>query len=230
MTTKRIALGLGTAAAALFLLTPARSNAQEFNAQADVSSSNPPKGGKATDDESSAFLAAGKVGAIVPFNGLHPFVAGGVELGWVFAGTKRRIGALLDVEYTAPAGDGNESDARVTSGSYKWDVRQKQLTFQPTFLYRFTSGGPLVPFVGLGPRIYFLETTGTATAGSAAMQDTHEKSTKFGVGVPLGLEYQLGPGALFLEAQLEWGPLNHRITGDTSLAAVTPLLGYRALL
>jgi Outer membrane protein beta-barrel domain len=226
MMTKRISLLFSLA----FALAPTTARAEQLGAEADVSTSNPPASNERTDDDSSAFLAAGKIGAIVPFNGLHPFVAGGVEFGWIFSGTNRRIGALLDVEYTAPSGDGNESDARVASGNYSWEIRQKELVFQPTFLYRFTSGGPLVPFAGLGPRIYFLETTGKGEAGGNALQETHEKSTKFGLGLPLGIEYQLGPGALFLEAQLEWGPLDHRITGDTSLAAVTPLIGYRALL
>lgn len=204
--------------------------AQEASVEADVSTSDATTGKKSANDDSSAFLAAGKVGAIVPFNGLDPFVAGGVELGWVFAGTNRRIAGLLDVTYTAPHAEGSESDPRVGSGEYSWEVRQKELVLQPTFLYRITSDSAFVPFVGIGPRIYFLETVGNGESGGSKLSETYERSTKLGLGLPLGAEYQLGPGGLFAEALFEWGPLDHRITGDSSLLAVNVLLGYRALL
>jgi hypothetical protein len=227
MTTKHL-LGLSVVFTALFASTVV--SAEEASVEADVSTSSPSGGKKAADDDSSAFLAAGKVGAIVPFNGLDPFVAGGVELGWVFAGTNRRIAGLLDVTYTAPHASGSQSDSRLASGSFDWDVRQKELVLQPTFLYRLTGKSAFVPFVGIGPRIYFLETVGKGNSGGSALQETYEKSTKLGVGLPLGAEYQLGPGGLFAEALFEWGPLDHRITGDSSLLAMNVLLGYRALL
>lgn len=216
-------------AGALALAFPGRALAQEVKAEADLgaSTSSPGKGG---DDDSSAFLAAGKFGATVPMNGLDPFVIGGVELGWVFAGTGRRIAGLLDVTYTAPHAEGSAKDARVGSGEYSWEVRQKELVLQPTFLYRLQGQSAFVPFVGIGPRIYFLETVGKGESGGSKLQETNEQSTKFGVGLPLGAEYKLGPGGLFAEALFEWGPLDHRITGDSSLLALNVFLGYRALL
>lgn len=202
--------------------------AQEASVEADVSTSS--SSAPASKDDSSAFLAAGKAGAVIPLNGLDPFVRGGVELGWVFGGTHRRIAALLDVSYTAPHASGIEKDQRVGSGRYEWELRQKELVFQPTFLYRLTGESALTPFVGIGPRIYFLESVGKGTAAGSELADTYERSTKLGVGLPFGLELRLGPGGLFAEAMLEWGPLDHRITGDSSLLAANVFLGYRALL
>lgn len=184
--------------------------------------------------QAGAFLLAGKMGGIAPFNGLSPFVTGGIELGWIFGGTGQRIGALLDVSYTVPRADGSEQDARLSyddvSGGYTWEITQKQLALQPTFLYRLTLPGPLVPFAGIGPRIYFLETRGRGEANGEAILESREQSTKFGVGLPLGVEYTLGPGGLMAQALLEWGPLDHRITGDSSLLGATFFIGYRARL
>jgi len=211
------------------LVLPSVAVAQAASVEADVGASAPEPGGGKRDD-SSAFLAAGKFGGIVPMNGLDAFVVGGVELGWVFAGTGRRMAALLDVTYTAPSAEGKETDARVGSGSYSWEVRQKELVLQPTFLYRLKGESALVPFAGLGPRIYFLETLGNGESGGSKLQETREQSTKLGVGLPFGVEYELGPGGLFLEGLFEWGPLDHRITGDTSMLALSFFLGYRAML
>lgn len=225
--TKRFFVSAALAGGLTFgLATPALG--QEASVEADTSTSSP--GAPRSKDDRSAFLAAGKAGAVFPLNGLDPFVRGGVELGWVFGGTGRRMAALLDVSYTAPHAAGVEKDSRVADGRYEWELRQKELVFQPTFLYRLTGESALTPFVGIGPRIYFLESVGKGSAAGSELEDTYERSTKLGVGLPFGLELRLGPGGLFAEALLEWGPLDHRITGDSSLLAANLFLGYRALL
>jgi hypothetical protein len=185
----------------------------------------------ASDADSEAFLAGAKLGGIVAFNGLGPFLAGGLELGWVFAGTHRSLVALLDVGYATPKGSDESADelGRV-AGDWEWEVTQKELTLQPTALYRLTALGKVVPFAGIGPRIYLLETTARGSAGGQQFGEHREKSTKLGVGVPLGAELELGPGGLFAELLLEWAPIDHRITGDSHLAAASLFVGYRALL
>lgn len=217
----------GLVAAGVFFTPGARA----AEAQADASISTNDLGKGAPGNDSGAFLAAGKVGGIASFNGLSPFVIAGLELGYVFPGTKRRMGALLDLTYTAPATDGSAPDTRVPGSSYKWEVRQKELVFQPTFLYRFTGlTETITPYVGLGPRIYLLQTVTRGSAGASKFQDSTEQSTKFGFGIPLGAELALGPGGLFAEFLFQWAPLTHQITGDTSLASGSLFVGYRALL
>jgi hypothetical protein len=187
-------------------------------------------------DDTAAILAAGKVGAIAPFNGLGPFVNFGIEVGYVFGGTNRSLGALLDVTYTVPHADGTQSEdfdpPRVEGGEYEWKLTQKELVLQPTFLYRFTNLalGNVTPYVGLGPRIYFIETIAEGSAGGEQFGESSEQSTRWGVGLPLGAELSLGPGGLLAELLLQWGPMDHRITGDTHLGSATLFLGYRALL
>ncbi len=194
-------------------------------------------GSKGGQDNSSSFLATAKVGGIVPFSGLGPFVSGALELGWVFGKTQQRVGALLDVSYTVPRADGEQTEAyegfdvdRIPDGKYSWELRQKLLTLQPTFLYRLTGLGRLVPFAGVGPRVYLLESVVEGESGGEAFAVSTEQSTKVGFGVPLGTEFQLGPGGLLAELLLQWGPLTHEITGDSNLGSVTLFLGYRALL
>jgi hypothetical protein len=176
-------------------------------------------------DGKSGFLAAGKFGGIVPFSGMTPFVAGGLELGWIF--DPGVIGVYLDVTYATPKGDGTESDSRVAGGEYSWELTQKQLVLQPTFQYRF-SGGSITPYIGIGPRIYFTESVSKSSAPEFEL--TRERSTEFGVGLPIGLEFAVGPGALFAELLLQWGPLDHTITGDSHFGAVSMFIGYRAVL
>jgi hypothetical protein len=214
------ALGLSSAA-----------HAEDAGATLDLQLSAPPplpEPGAARD--AGALLLAGKVGSILPLNGLDPFVAGGLEIGWIFAGTQQRIAALLDLTYTVPHASGSAQEDRLAGGAFGWKIAQKELILQPTFLYRFTDLGPFVPFAGLGPRIYFLETAGEGSAAGVKFQESNERSTKFGLGLPLGAEYALGPGGLLAELLLEWGPLDHRMTGDVSLLGVSLFVGYRARL
>ena len=188
----------------------------------------PPPTEEAVRSDPGALLLAGKVGGIVPLNGLDPFVTGGIEVGWIFAGTEQRIAALLDVTYTAPHASGTASDPRIAGSAFGWEIAQKELILQPTFLYRYTALGPLVPFAGIGPRIYFLETVGEGSANGVKFSESQEQSTRFGAGLPLGAEYALGPGGLMAELLVEWAPLNHRVTGDVSLLSTSLFAGYRA--
>jgi hypothetical protein len=222
------ALALGLAAVAH--ATPALAAEAQAEMSVDVSAPSVPSEPSASSGNEAAFLLAGKVGGIVPFNGLDPFVSGGIELGWIFAGTDQRICALLDVTYTAPEASGGAADPRLASGAFDWEISQKELILQPTFLYRLTGLGPIVPFAGIGPRIYLLETVSQGSSGGVTFQESKERSTKLGAGLPLGAEYELGPGGLMAELLTEWAPLDHRVTGDVSLLGMTLFLGYRARL
>lgn len=224
-------VGLTALTAGAFGSTPA--HAADVKADAAVSTEDLGKPSERND--SGAFLAAGKVGGIASFNGLGPFVIGGVELGYVFGGTNRRIAALLDVTYTAPNASGSDKEAfdpqRIPGGTYDWELRQKELVFQPTFMYRLTGlTATITPYAGIGPRIYLLESVVRGSSGGKPFQDTTEHSTKIGFGIPLGAELALGPGGVFAELHFQWAPLDHQTTGDTQLGGGSLFLGYRALL
>lgn len=201
----------------------------QASARADVGVSTENAGTGENKHENGGFLAAGKIGGIANFNHLDAFVTGGIELGYVLKGGN--IALLLDTTYTAPKTDGSTTDPRMPGGRYDWEIRQKQLVFQPTFEYRFTMlSDKITPYAGIGPRIYLLEDVTRGTAGGQTIKDSFERSTKWGLGVPLGAELALGPGGLFAELLFQWGPLNHQTTGDTHLGSGSLFVGYRAIL
>lgn len=181
------------------------------------------------ENQPSGFVAALKVGAVLPFTklGVAPGVA--IELGWILPVLDRALLASVETSYAQPTATRTVSgDARV-GGDYTWNLTQRELFIMPTLTWRFAKDRTsLAPYVGLGARIALLESIASGTAGGQAISPTTEQSTKVGVGVPLGLEYPLGPGALLAEALFEWGPLNHTITGaSTSTMGATLRLGYR---
>ncbi|MDH5672436.1 MAG: hypothetical protein OEZ06_09830 [Myxococcales bacterium] len=198
-----------------------------------------PVGEPEVDDDSSggAFLLAGKVGGGVPFNNLDLDIAGALEIGYLFSRTGHSLGVLIDVSYFVPQSEGQNLDTRLTDvsamgdGGYGWHAWQKELSIQPTLLYRLAMlSKSVVPYVGIGPRVYLLETVVDGKAGDESFPISREVSTKFGFGVPLGAEVTLGPGGVIAELLFQWGPLKHDITGNTHLASATLWVGYRALL
>ena len=90
--------------------------------------------------------------------------------------------------------------------------------------------GKLTPYAGIGPRIYLLKSKISGSAGQSPIGETTEQSTKIGFGVPLGVEYELGPGGLLAEVLLQYGGLDHQITGDSNTGALSLSVGYRFLL
>ena len=187
------------------------------------------------EHEPGLFLLGGKVGGIAPFNGLDPFLHGAVELGYVFPVLDQGLGAYLQVEYSAPSAEGHVDETfdqeRVPSGGYDWEINQKELVLAPTFLYRMTSLSDwLTPYVGLAFRLYLLEDTVTGKAGDETFDETKESSTKYGLGLPVGAEFAAGPGGITAELMLQWGPLDHTLTGDTHLGGASLFVGYRLLL
>jgi len=216
----------GALGAALAVLSPPVV-AQEQHAGGDAGArASTPELGAGNAKAHEGFLAGAKFGGIVPLgSGMTPFIAGGLEVGWVF--NPGKVGVYLDVSYATPKGSGKGDDPRLPAGSYEWTLTQKQLVLQPTLLYRFT-GGSVTPYIGIGPRMYLTESTIKSDEPKLAI--TEERSTEFGVGLPIGIEFAVGPGGLFAEALLQWGPLDHTITGDTHYGAASLFIGYRAIL
>jgi len=207
--------------------------ADGLSADASVNAS---VGNEAHASDPGAVLLAAKFGGLASFNGLSPFPTVGLEAGYLFGGTGGHIAAALAAEYTAPSATGSQTEAfapeRIPGGgSYRWELRQKELVLQPTFFYRLPDLIPrLTPYAGIGPRFYFLESVVRGTSGGEAFQDTPERSLKFGFGVPLGAELALGPGGLFGELFPQWAPMKHATTGDTHLGGMSLFVGYRAAL
>ena len=173
-------------------------------------------------------LVGAKLGGLVPFDGLSPFVSGGVEVGYVLPILDHQLAIALDVDYTQPTKTGSESDPRVMGGTYTWKLTQQELGIMPVVLYRLTSMAGVTPFGGIGPRVLLLEST-VQDNGAPTIMKTTERSTKVGVGIPVGAELPLGPGNLIGELLIQYGALDHVATGDSHTGAVSLSIGYRAL-
>jgi hypothetical protein len=193
----------------------------------------------ANPDQSTAVAAERKgvgplfgvmAGGLVPFSGLTPGFQVGLEAGLVLPVLHRGLAVAVDLDYAQAWDSGTTTDPRVLAngGTYSWNLTQEFLTVMPMVLYRLTTvSKTLTPFVGVGPRIYFMRSTTSGSAGGSTIDDTTEVSTQIGFGIPLGLEIKLGPGGLLAELLGQWGPYTHTATGDTHTGAIGLSVGYR---
>lgn len=238
----RLALGLSAVLAATCFVVPAEAqapSAKDPTAAEESVAAPAPAPAPATEEPRAeeapkahgGLLAGAKVGGLLSFGGLEPNARVGLELGYVFPWLDRSFAFLIDADYAAPKSSGTQAgDPRVQGGSYDWHLTEQILAIQPTIMYRFTKLGRVVPFVGVGPRIYMLRSTVRGAVGSVEIPETTEQSTKVGLGVPFGAEIKLGPGALIGELLFEYGSLDHTATGDSNTGALSLALGYRLLL
>ena len=177
-----------------------------------------------------AFVAGAKVGLAIPFDGLGPMASGIVEVGYVLPFLERSFGILVDVGYTVPLKSGSQVQDPRVDAPYGWKLTQKELTIWPAVYYRLTMLGRVVPYVGIGPRVYLHQSVVEGNVGAQTILQTKEQSTKVGLGAPLGVGVTLGPGELTGEFLFEWGKLDHTATGSSSSLGGNVQLGYRFLL
>ncbi len=173
-----------------------------------------------------------KLSALLPqaFSPLHTHVLAELELGYILPFGRRVLSITGSFGFSLPSTEGsNIADSRVPGGSFNYTSSEQH------FLIGFTAWanmplGRVLPYVGIGPRIYGVRTTSNGNAGGAAILETLETSTQVGVGVPVGVNVMLGPGRLFGEFQFLWAGINQKSTGDGSVGSLTIGAGYRFVL
>lgn len=183
-----------------------------------------------------AVLIGVKAGGLFaePFSKLGPSFLVDVELGYVLPILHRGLVLTVDGGYTQPEASGTQTDPRVDAngGSYTWSETQRELMLGVTVMYRLTliGTGRVAPYIGVGGRLWLLDTKVNGAVGAGAISESHEQSTKFGLSVPLGVDVGLGPGRVFVEGMLLWAPIDHAITGESSVGAISVEAGYRFFL
>jgi hypothetical protein len=191
-----------------------------------------------TDDLASAprgdrpgpLVLGAKVGAIFPqpFSKLGSHVAFGVEGGYRLPFLDERIEAMGAAGFSPP---GTSFTDTHTDGAYQGELDQQELTFSLGGRGRFLPIDSQWNVTGgLGGRLFLLRTTSNGSKDGQSFMQYTEQSTKVGFFLAVGGEYRLGPGAISLDLDLGWSPLNHRITGSTSTGNLTATVGYRLFL
>jgi len=211
----------------LALLVPAVSHADEPPPGVTTA---PPK-----KDRGEVMVAA-KAGVLLPqaFSKLNTSYLVELEVGYALPVLKHRLALSLNGGFTAPELDGSMTDPRLDASAgnaYNWHLQQQELIFGLTLTYRHPIGR-WIPYVGVGPRLFLLQSNVTGSASGTPINGSSEQSTKFGVGIPLGFGVTLGPGHLFAEFTINISNIDHRTTGDVDVgsSSMSLAVGYRLML
>jgi len=201
-----------------------------------------PEPPKPADTMRIGLMAGVRGGIAIPFGGFGPSPAVGIEVGYAFPFLKRALAIAVDLDYSVPKKSGTQKDPRITDGGqYSWHLTEQELNLMPLFMYRATFLGKIVPYIGIGPRFFFVKSTVRSDEGKPTFMETTEQATKVGVGIPLGVEVRLGPGAIVGEILFQWASLKFdkpdpkavafdTATGTGNLGALNIAAGYRFLL
>ena len=184
----------------------------------------------------AGIILGGKVGGGFGVGGFGATPIFELELG--YAPKLGSLGHSLEFffigQYAQPGLDGSSADAdpRFTAGQpFSYDVSQKMLSLSLGALYRFDVGSKLLmPYGGLGGRMYLLNTKVKADVMGEPLGESSETRTDFGLVLLGGLDVFVGPGALLAELSFSWAPLNGYVMRETNLSALSLAVGYRVML
>lgn len=182
------------------------------------------------ENDKGAALLGVKVGAFLPQafqDQLSTSYFLELEGGYLLPFVHRMFGIVGSFSVSMPTTHGSVTDARVPGGSYTYDQTTQQFQLGLTFVAKVPIGR-FVPYVGVGPRLFIVRTpsNGATTAGTA-IPESVEQSQEVGVGVPVGLDFLLGPGRLFAELQLLYAASSQLSTGPGTFGSLTAAAGYR---
>ena len=181
-------------------------------------------------DRGGGILGA-KVGVYLPqvFSPLLTSYFVEVEGGYVLPYVHRLLAITGSAALSSPTISGGGADPRLPSGGYTYELTQQQIVLGLTVTAKIPLGR-VVPYVGIGPRLFVMRSASQGQAGGSVIPESVETSAEAGVIVPLGLDILLGPGRLFAEGQLLWAGTEQRTTGAAQLGAIAVAAGYRLVL
>jgi hypothetical protein len=167
-----------------------------------------------------------RLGGIFPpvFTELGSHVTVGLEVGYRLPVLAQRLEIMAGAGYAPP---GRTYD----DGPYAADVTQEELHFSLGPRARFALPGlPLQVTAAAGFRLFLLRSTSTGSRDMESFAEFTEQSTRAGFFGALGGEFGVGPGAAFLDIELGYSSLPHKITGDVSTGNLAAVVGYRLFL
>lgn len=186
----------------------------------------------ADEGPSSAILAYGKVGGLIPVGKLGPHVSFRLGAGYLLPVLKSRLAAVVDVGYSQTTAEGTVDDPRLgeSGASFSYTMKQRDLNlFVGPQYFILDPFRRLVPYAAVGLDLHFLRSVVEGEGNAAELGGNDETSTKAGFAVRGGVGYRLGPGIITGELTFAWAPIDHTITGDSHLGRLAILVGYTAM-
>jgi len=160
-----------------------------------------------------------------------------LELGYMLplgAPVGHGLEVFLTGQYAQPGLDGTaaEADPRLPgSAPPSYEVTQQALSLALGGLYRLDVGTDLLmPYGGLGARMYLLDTKVKGSVAGQSFGDNEETQTAFGLVLLGGIDVFVGPGALLAELSFGWAKLDGFVMRDTNMGALSLAVGYRVML
>lgn len=177
-------------------------------------------------DHRLGLLLAPKVGFFKTTTPLAGAAYAGAEVGFLTPWLGRKLALVVEGNWHQPRLSGTLSDPQLSFGGQDADGRytlvERQLALMASAVLRLPLG-PLTPYGGAGPGLYFHQVTVDAFGNRYV-----ESQATPGFQALVGLEYSLGPGAAFLEAHYHFTQIGLVTTGSVNAGGVLAgSVGYR---
>lgn len=168
------------------------------------------------------------------FSELGASVVAELELGYNFPFLNRALGLYVTGSYAGPSSEGQAAqDPRLPgSGVPEYTLTQQQAIIGLGLIYRIKIPDLTIfaPYVSAGGRAYLMRTEVSASVDGEPFGENTEDTLSFGFSGAVGGELYLGPGALLLEVQVGWAPMDGFVLRNTNVGALNVSLGYRIFL
>lgn len=152
-----------------------------------------------------------------------------LELGAELPFADRRFRAVILASWARPVAEGSATDPRVEGESWTWSLEQDELGLALAGVVRVPEiSTRVVPELTLGPELFLLRST-VDGAAAAPFGEQVEQYARVGVHAALGAALALGPGELNLQLAFSTSRLDGTVTGESTTAALSPMLGYRLI-
>lgn len=137
-----------------------------------------------------------------------------------------RLGVVLHGAYHVAKLEASGSSTTLTTGSYDYDIRQKEGEFGFNLRVRIPEVPVVTPEIWLGPTV---QLTGTELQGKSgsAFPMTEEQTTRVGIHAALLGGYLLPVGQVFGGVHYTSYNFKTTIQGDVQSHSISPTIGYR---
>lgn len=181
---------------------------------------------------SSQWMLGLRAGATTPqlFNSLSSNVMVNLEGMWAATGTGPAL--FLDFGHVQPVSRGTHTDARFeqNGGQVSYLMTVQDVAFGLGGMFRLKLDNGFLPYLGAGMRLHLTKTLVEQYAGEVDLGSHTEQSTRYSLLGRLGIARRLGPGEMGLEVNLDYAPVEQRITGLHNTAYLGWQLSYLLVL